>query len=185
MEMNELLTVTKAEYVKDYILRIRFSNGVEKLFDFSGELTKGICKKDKIGSINNKHPASKATDNNPIPTKDIKNAFFILSIFLAPYNMEKRTPLPIQRPKMIEFKNVIRVKEEPTAANAFEPINCPTIKVSATLYNCCNMFPKIIGNANNNNDFVTDPLIKFSFIIKIILISAFFLKRPKIKELLS
>ena len=43
--MNELLTVTKAEYVKDYILRIRFSNGVEKLFDFSGELTKGICKK--------------------------------------------------------------------------------------------------------------------------------------------
>lgn len=45
MEMNELLTVTKAEYVKDYILRIRFSNGVEKLFDFSGELTKGICKK--------------------------------------------------------------------------------------------------------------------------------------------
>lgn len=45
MEMNELLTVTKAEYVKDYILRIRFSNGVEKMFDFSGELTKGICKK--------------------------------------------------------------------------------------------------------------------------------------------
>ena len=43
--MTELLTGTKAEYVKDYILRIRFSNGVEKLFDFSGELTKGICKK--------------------------------------------------------------------------------------------------------------------------------------------
>lgn len=45
MEINELLTVTKAEYVKDYTIRIRFSNGVEKLFDFSGELTKGICKK--------------------------------------------------------------------------------------------------------------------------------------------
>ena len=45
METNELLTVTKAEYVQGYTLRIWFSNGVEKLFDFSGELTKGICRK--------------------------------------------------------------------------------------------------------------------------------------------
>ena len=45
METSELLTVTNAEYVQDYTLRIRFSDGVEKLFDFSGELTKGICRK--------------------------------------------------------------------------------------------------------------------------------------------
>lgn len=45
METNGILTVTKAEYVQGYTLRIRFSNGVEKLFDFSGELSKGICRK--------------------------------------------------------------------------------------------------------------------------------------------
>lgn len=43
--MNEILTVQKAEYVQGYTLRILFSNGVEKLFDFSGELSKGICRK--------------------------------------------------------------------------------------------------------------------------------------------
>lgn len=45
METNEILTVTNAEYVGGYTLRIRFSDGVEKLFDFSGELSKGICRK--------------------------------------------------------------------------------------------------------------------------------------------
>ncbi len=30
METNEILTVTKAEYVDGYTLRIRFSDGVEK-----------------------------------------------------------------------------------------------------------------------------------------------------------
>ena len=39
METNEILTVTNAEYVSGYTLRIRFSDGVEKLFDFSGELS--------------------------------------------------------------------------------------------------------------------------------------------------
>lgn len=41
----EILTVEDAKYVKDYVLRIRFSNGVEKLYDFSKELSKGICTK--------------------------------------------------------------------------------------------------------------------------------------------
>lgn len=45
MENNNILTVTNAEYVGGYTLRIAFSNGVEKLFDFSGELDKGICRK--------------------------------------------------------------------------------------------------------------------------------------------
>ena len=45
METNEILTVTNAENVSGYTLRIRFSDGVEKLFDFSGELSKGICRK--------------------------------------------------------------------------------------------------------------------------------------------
>lgn len=45
MNENTLLTVLKAEYVKDYTLRIRFSDGVVKLCDFSSLLTKGICTK--------------------------------------------------------------------------------------------------------------------------------------------
>ena len=45
MDANDLLTVTNAEYVQGYTLRIWFNNGVEKLFDFSGELSKGICRK--------------------------------------------------------------------------------------------------------------------------------------------
>ncbi|WP_455635954.1 DUF2442 domain-containing protein [Parabacteroides sp.] len=45
MDTNEILTVQKAEYVQGYVLRILFSDGVEKLFDFSTELSKGICRK--------------------------------------------------------------------------------------------------------------------------------------------
>ena len=45
METNEILTVTKAEYVEGYILHIWFSNGVEKFFFFFWELTQGICQK--------------------------------------------------------------------------------------------------------------------------------------------
>lgn len=45
MEAYEILTVKKAEYVDGYKLRILFSNGSEKIFDFAGELTKGICRK--------------------------------------------------------------------------------------------------------------------------------------------
>lgn len=45
MDKNELLTVERAEYVKDYTLRIRFNNGMERLFDFSSEFSKGICHK--------------------------------------------------------------------------------------------------------------------------------------------
>lgn len=41
----EILTVEDAKYVKDYVLCIRFSNGVEKLYDFSKEMSKGICTK--------------------------------------------------------------------------------------------------------------------------------------------
>lgn len=45
METNGILTVTKAEYVQDYTLHIWFNNGEERLFDFSGELNRGICVK--------------------------------------------------------------------------------------------------------------------------------------------
>ena len=45
MNSLPLLTVEKAEYVHGYTLRILFSNGLEKMFDFSGELGNGICGK--------------------------------------------------------------------------------------------------------------------------------------------
>lgn len=37
MATNDILTVTKAEYVGGYTLRIMFSNGARRLFDFSKE----------------------------------------------------------------------------------------------------------------------------------------------------
>lgn len=43
--MNPLLTVESAEYVQDYTLRIRFSNGETRCYDFSREYDRGICVK--------------------------------------------------------------------------------------------------------------------------------------------
>ena len=40
-----LLTITHAEYVTDYVLRITFSNGEVRLVDFTPLMQKGICKK--------------------------------------------------------------------------------------------------------------------------------------------
>lgn len=40
-----LLTITHAEYVNDYVLRITFSNGEVRLVDFTPLMQKGICKK--------------------------------------------------------------------------------------------------------------------------------------------
>lgn len=51
----------------------------------------------------------------------------------SPKRMENRAPLPMHNPRMMEVRKVINVKEEPTAARAFLPRNCPTIKVSAML----------------------------------------------------
>ena len=46
MDANSiLLTVTKAEYERDYTLRITFSNGEIRLVDFTPLMQKGICKK--------------------------------------------------------------------------------------------------------------------------------------------
>lgn len=40
-----LLTITHAEYVNDYVLRITFSNGEVRLVDFTPLMQKGICRK--------------------------------------------------------------------------------------------------------------------------------------------
>ena len=46
MDANSLLlTVIKAEYDRDYTLRITFSNGEVRLVDFTPLMQKGICKK--------------------------------------------------------------------------------------------------------------------------------------------
>ena len=52
---------------------------------------------------------------------------------LCPKRMENRAPLPMHSPRRMEVRNVISVKEEPTAARASVPRNFPTIRVSATL----------------------------------------------------
>lgn len=42
---NEILYVVKANYEHDYVLRIGFNNGVEKMYDFSRDYNDGICQK--------------------------------------------------------------------------------------------------------------------------------------------
>ena len=65
--------------------------------------------------------------------KEEEDTFLRPSLSFSPNFMERRTPLPIAKPNIIEVKKVMRVKEEPTAAKAFLPKNRPTIKVSAIL----------------------------------------------------
>ena len=111
----------------------------------------------RISLANNRQKTSMMMVNKPIATKDTKKAFFKSFSFCEPYNIENSTPLPIHKPRIIDVKKTISVKEEPTAANASEPKYLPTISVSAILYNCCKRLPKIIGKENSHNDFVTEP----------------------------
>ena len=50
-----------------------------------------------------------------------------------PKRMENTAPLPMQSPRRMEVRKVIRVKEDPTAASASGPRYQLTIRVSATL----------------------------------------------------
>lgn len=40
-----ILKIVKAEYVKDYVLRLTFNNAEVRLMDFEPLMDKGICKK--------------------------------------------------------------------------------------------------------------------------------------------
>ena len=91
--------------------------------------------------FNKSFNGSKRTYEIKVRTMDMVNTkkkeeevtFIRPSLSFSPNFMERRTPLPIAKPNIIEVKNVMRVKEEPTAAKAFLPKNRPTIKVSAIL----------------------------------------------------
>ena len=72
-------------------------------------------------------------DMKAIKKKDAHRSCFNPFSSLCPNRMEKSAPLPIHKPNIIDVIKVIRVKEEPTAAKAVFPKNCPTIKVSAML----------------------------------------------------
>ena len=43
--MDKILKIIKAQYVKDYILRLTFNNGEIRMVDFAPLMQKGICKK--------------------------------------------------------------------------------------------------------------------------------------------
>ncbi len=45
MENNDILTITAAEYIEDYKLRLTFNNGEVRIVDFVPLMQKGICKK--------------------------------------------------------------------------------------------------------------------------------------------
>ena len=68
-----------------------------------------------------------------ISTKDAHTASRRPASSRCPNRMENSAPLPMQSPSKIEVRKVISVKDEPTAARAFFPRNCPTIRVSAIL----------------------------------------------------
>ena len=51
----------------------------------------------------------------------------------CPKRMENTVPLPMASPRMMEVRNVIREKADPTAASASAPRKRPTIRVSAIL----------------------------------------------------
>lgn len=40
-----ILKIVKAEYVRDYILRLTFNNGEIRMMDFAPLMEKGVCKK--------------------------------------------------------------------------------------------------------------------------------------------
>ena len=68
-----------------------------------------------------------------IKKNDAHRSCFNPCLSLCPNLIEKSAPLPIHKPNIIDVIKVIKVKEEPTAAKAVFPKNCPTIKVSAML----------------------------------------------------
>ena len=43
--MNPILKVTKADYIRNYVLRLSFNDGATKLVDFWPLAQKGICTK--------------------------------------------------------------------------------------------------------------------------------------------
>lgn len=43
--MKTIFKIVKAEYVKDYILRLTFSNDEVRIMDFTPLMQKGICRK--------------------------------------------------------------------------------------------------------------------------------------------
>lgn len=45
MEKPVFLKVIAADYVKDYVLRLTFNDGIVKLVDFAPMMQKGVCRK--------------------------------------------------------------------------------------------------------------------------------------------
>ena len=45
MDNYFILSITDAQYVRDYILRLTFNDGTVKLVDFTPLMQKGICRK--------------------------------------------------------------------------------------------------------------------------------------------
>ena len=80
-----------------------------------------------------KEPKFEEISSEDFIKKEEEEAFLSPLLSFSPNFMEKSTAFPIAKPMMIEVRNVMRVKEEPTAAKAFLPKKRPTIIVSAIL----------------------------------------------------
>ena len=73
--------------------------------------------------------------------------FRILSISRAPKYFDTTTPAPNDKPIKKLISKLIKGKLDPTAANACDDTNCPTMTLSTALYNCWKRFPKNRGIA--------------------------------------
>ena len=80
----------------------------------------------------------------------------------APKNWAITTVAPDARPvKKPTIRLTICAAEPPTLASAAFPIKCPTITVSAVLYNCWKNVPNTIGKKNSKSCLQIIPSVEY------------------------
>ena len=67
------------------------------------------------------------------------------SLSLAPRNWDTTTPAPTAMPWLNPMSRKMGEPLEPPAASALLPTKLPTMMLSAVLYSCCSMLPRISG----------------------------------------
>ena len=117
----------------------------------------GTCKNRRMGESRAYTRAVSTAVTAPIRHSASAAARRSAAMSPRPIQMANSAPAPMARPRNTEVRNVVSVNAEPTAASASRPSARPTIRVSATLYNCCSRLPAIMGSANSSRLRVMPP----------------------------
>ena len=104
-----------------------------RYFRISPQTSAGTLRNVRSPSRQMKARTFKRTVTNAMKKNDAHRFSRSAFSYRCPKRMENSAPLPIHRPRIREVRNVISVKDDPTAARASRPRNCPTISVSAML----------------------------------------------------